>query len=71
MDPGAEFVSNVDLVYNDREQEVLIINDLGDDTLICIKLELNDIPEDNKDAQLTDLYIHVCKERGRKHAVIL
>ena len=66
MNPDGNFMSNVDLVFNEDDQEVLIINDLGDDSLKCISLEIPEPAEATIDeVELTDLMIHVCKERGR------
>ena len=64
MNPDGDFMSNVDLVFNQDDQEVLIINDLGDDSLKCISLEIPEEPEAAINSELSDLVIHVCKERG-------
>ena len=66
MNPDGDFMSNVDLVFNQDDQEVLIINDLGDDSLKCISLEILEEPEATiNNPELSDLVIHVCKEKGR------
>ena len=66
MNPDGDFMSNVDLVFNQDDQEVLIINDLGDDSLKCISLEILEEPEAAiNNPELSDLVLHVCKERGR------
>ena len=65
MNPDGDFMSNVDLVFNDDNQEVLIINDLGDDSLKCISVEIPEEGEQVTLPELSELVIHVCKERGK------
>ncbi len=64
MDPNKEFVSRVDMVYNADNEEVLIPEDLGDDQIKCIKIQLEDLPDDDLEAELADLTEAFCEEKG-------
>ena len=65
MNPDGDFMSNVDLAFSEDGPEVLIINDLGNDSIKCISVEIQEELESNREPELSDLVIHVCKERGR------